>query len=160
MVNINLITNNKEIVEYLANKICNRKIIYQNGRYHTENAIVAANWVLGLHEIGHWIAAVPSERNNYNLGLPVNVDIKKVYENDVLSPIYQRLYTEEMVACILPLMFYDKYFIPDEKVREKYVMLDEVAKDFHEVTETYEDMKVRAAELFEEYTKNLEININ
>ena len=139
---------NKVIIEKLAKRICNRTIVYGSGKHHGVNEIHAKDEFVALHEITHWIAAEPSERDKPNLGLPLRNDCELARTN---RDLYRRMQTEELIACGMSRMIYDKYLNPDAKMQSKVDGLVDIAKDCSDMFASYDELEKRAVELFNRY---------
>ena len=139
---------NKAIIEKLAKHVCNRTIVYGTGKHHGVSEICAKNEFVALHEITHWIAAEPSERDKPNMGLPLRMDISLHKTNPAL---YYRMQTEELLACGMSRMIYDKYLNPDAKMEEKVDGMLDISRDCDDMFDSYEQLERRATELFNRY---------
>ena len=145
------------ITDYLALSICNKKIRYNEGKNLNQdvNYIYAFHYIEAIHEIAHWIAAEPSSRNFYNLGLP-ECDV------EIEHPIFHRMYSEEQTALVLSKLLFDK-FIPIFNVSEKEIEFIEYLNSSCETLSVKISQldsvyaRKRATELFEEYTNHIEI---
>ena len=140
--------NNKDIVGILAKRICNRTIVYGAGKHHGIDEIYAKDEFVAMHEVTHWIAAEPSERDNPNMGLPLRLDINLWKTN---PDLYNRMNTEEILACGMSRMIYEKYFNPDAKMEKKVDLMIDIAKDCTDMFNSYDEVEKRAKELFERY---------
>ena len=144
---------NKKIVETLAVLICNRPIVYQEtAKFQTENAIMAHSYVTGLHEICHWIAAIPSERGKHNLGLPLD---GVAYDN-CSKELQNRMDKEECIALAMPILFYEKYLLEDQVLKPKMVRSAELPDELHYDAEIIAAARAEVKLLFEEYTADLD----
>jgi hypothetical protein len=144
---------NKKIIETLAVLICNRPIVYENNsKFQTETAIMASNYIVGLHEICHWIAAIPSERGKYNLDLPLNA---KAYDASSIER-RDRMDKEECIALSMPILFYQKYLAEDEELKSKLLRSAELPDELHYDVTILDAAKASVNLLFEEYTQDLD----
>lgn len=142
---------NKKIIETLAVLICNRPILYQErAKFQTETAIMATHYGVGLHEICHWIAAIPSERGNYNLGLPLDA----LSYLECSEELRDRMYKEESTALAMPIFFYEKYMVDDAYLETMVVGMEILVGELF--FEPVDEVKTRAKMLFEEYTADLD----
>ena len=139
---------NKVIIEILAKHVCNRTIVYGSGKHHGITEIYAKNEFVALHEITHWIAAEPSQRDEPNMGLPLRMDGSLHKTN---PDLYNRMQTEELLACGMSRMIYDKYLNPDAKMEKMVDGMVDIAKDCSDMFDTYAELEKRATELFERY---------
>ena len=98
--------NSLEITHYLAEKICNKKVIITendaNFFQDSEKIIVPNSWAEALHEIAHWLACDPKYRNVKNLGLPIPGE-------DVSPERVKNVYTDECVALALTKKLYNNF---------------------------------------------------
>jgi hypothetical protein len=142
---------NKKIIETLAVLICNRPIVYENNsKFQTETVIMASHYGVGLHEICHWIGAIPSERGKYNLGLPIDSTAWGLSSKEMQD----RMDKEEATALAMPILFYQKYMVDDERLKKMVVGMEELVGKIY--FEPVDEVKARAKALFDEYTADLD----
>jgi len=153
-----LIEGYKSLVQQLANTICNKRIIYEPNisPYQTANEIRVSNFTEDIHEIAHWIAADPTSRTLFNLGLPTEEDEKMFRSSVIKDKLSERMYKEECVALILTKLIFDKMVINRGKKLAKY---EDYVTYMHGQSKAiaskfnfcYENIKELASSLFSHY---------
>ncbi len=146
----------KEILTYLAKNICGKNIDYinlSNRKTQSVDTIFGTTTEI-IHEIAHWMASDINFRHLDNLGFPYNIGI-----DDIEHPLYNRMHSEEAVACYLTKLLFDKYF-PFHNI-ENEIMYINYLNDQGKIisictgTISVQEAYAKAKELFELYTKDL-----
>lgn len=141
-------------ISEVAMSVCGREIVYiNNNKCHIYedgvHKIAASTPTVAFHEICHWIAAEPSMRDKPNFGMPVSISGVEY------GPMYVRMQTEELIACGLSRLVYDKYF---SDLSETFLLAKadgflSIAKDCEDMFENYAKLEERCLCVFNIYCK-------
>lgn len=107
---------NKEVVEYLANSLCNKTIRYGQDEYRrtVEYICVPTSAVEAIHEIARWMCSEDQDEvrlnSYYNFTRLGNVDI----------PDAEKKYAEESVALCLTKLLVDNFLIEPSRREQQY----------------------------------------